>query len=74
MLWHFPSVEDSQRFVERKPYQPTAESAFVIKYRDMASGREQAIFYSDNCPLRIAKHAVRDEIEQAVISLRPNIK
>ena len=74
MLGHFTSVEDRQRFVEGKPYQPAAESALMIKCRDIASGREQAIFYSNNCSVRIAKHAVCDKIQQAAISRRPNIK
>jgi hypothetical protein len=67
-------MEDRQRFVEDKPYQPIAESALVIKCCDMASGREQAIFYSNNCSVRIAKHAVCHKIQQAAISCSPNMK
>ena len=74
MPGHSSSVEDRQRFVEGKPYQPIAESALVIKCCDIASGREQAIFYNDNCSVRIANHAVRNEIQQAAISLSPNGK
>jgi len=74
MLGHFSSVEDRHRFVEGKPYQPTAESALMIKGRGMASGRAQTIFYSNYGSVRIAKHAVCDKIDQAVISRRPNVK
>jgi hypothetical protein len=74
MLGHFSSVEDSQRLVEGKPYQPTAESALVIKCRHMASGGEQTIFYSNNGSVRITKDAVCDKIQQATISLRLDIK
>jgi hypothetical protein len=73
-LGHFSSMEDRQRFVEGNPYEPSAESALVIKSRDMASGREQTIFYSNNCSVRIAKHAVCDKIQQAAISRSPNVK
>ncbi len=68
------SVEDRQRFVERKPYQPIAELALVIKSREMARGPEQTIFYSNSCSVRIAKHAICDKIQQVVISRRPNVK
>jgi hypothetical protein len=74
MFGHSSSVEDSQRFVEGNPYQPTAKSALVIKCGDVASGREQTIFYSNNCGVSIAKYAVCDKIQQAAISRRPNIK
>jgi hypothetical protein len=63
MLGHFSSMEDRKRFVEGKPYQPTAESALVIKGRDIVSGQGQTIFYSNNCSVRIAKHAVCDKIQ-----------
>ena len=71
---HFSFVEDRQRFVEGKPYQPTAEIALVIKCREMARGTEKTIFYSKNCSVRIAKHAVCDKIQQAAISRSPNVK
>jgi hypothetical protein len=74
MLGRFSSVEDRQRFVEGKPYQPTAESALVIKGRGMASGRAQTIFCGNYGSVRTAKHAVCDKIQQAVISRRPNVK
>jgi len=74
VLGHVSSVEDRQRFFERKPYQPTAEIALVIKSREMARGPEQTIFYGNSCSVRISKHAICDKIQQAVISRRPNVK
>jgi hypothetical protein len=74
MLGHVSSVEDRQRFFERKPYQPIAELALVLKSREMARRPEQTIFYSNNRSVRIAKHAICDKIQQAVISRRPNVK
>jgi hypothetical protein len=41
-------VEEQQSFVDGEPYEPTAESALAIKYRDMLSGRVQARFYGNN--------------------------
>jgi hypothetical protein len=74
MFGHFSSMEDRQRFVKGKPYQPITECALVIKCRDMASGREQAIFYSNKGSVRIAKHAVCDKIQQAAVSRSPDVK
>jgi hypothetical protein len=74
MLGQFSSVEDRQRLVKGKPYQPTAESALVIECRGMANGREQAIFYSKDRSVRIAKHAVCDKIQQVAISRCSRIK
>src|SRR5580704_14526020 len=74
MLGHYSSMEDRQRFVEGKPHQPIAESALVVKCRDMASSRDQATFYSNNRTVRIAKHVVCHKIQQAAISRRPNTK
>src|SRR5258708_2287581 len=74
VLGHVSSVEDRQRFFERKPYQPTAEIALVIKSREMARGPEQTIFYSNSCSVRISKHAICVKIQQPVISRRPNVK
>ena len=74
MLGHYSSMEDRQRFVEGKPHQPTAESALAVKCPDMTKGHEQTIFYSNISFVRIAKHAVRDKMEQTAISRCPNIK
>src|SRR6267143_6458928 len=63
-----------QSFVDGKPYQPTAESALATKGRCVARSREQTIFYSNSGPVRIAKHAVCDRMEQAAISRRPSIR
>jgi hypothetical protein len=74
MLGYVSPAEDRQSFVDGKPYKPTAESALAIKCRYVVTGREQAIFYSNIGPVRIAKHAVCDRMEQATISRCPNIR
>jgi len=73
MLEHSSSVEDRQSFVHGEPYEPTAESPLAVKCRDILSGRIQAIFYSNGGSVSIAKHALRDKIQQAAISRCPNI-
>src|SRR6266851_5249264 len=67
-------VKYRQSFVDGDPYQPTAESALAIKYRDSVRCREQTILYSNGGSVGIAKHAVCDRTEQAAISRRPNIR
>ena len=73
MVERSSSVEDRQSFVDGEPYEPTAESALAIECRDMLSGQVQAIIYSNDGSVRIAKHAVCDKIQQAAISRCPNI-
>jgi hypothetical protein len=67
-------VKYRQSFVDDDPYQPTAESALAIKYCNTVRYREQTVFYSNISSVRIAKHAVRDKMEQAAISRCPNIR
>jgi len=67
-------VEDRQSFVHGDPYQPPAESAVAVKCPEMAKSHEQTIFYSNISFVRIAKHAVRDKMQQAAITRCPNIK
>src|SRR5260370_11225672 len=67
-------VKYRQSFVDGDPYQPTAECAVAINYRDSVRCREQTILYSNGGSVGIAKHAVCDRMEQATISRRPNIR
>jgi hypothetical protein len=63
------SVADHQGFVDDEPHQPTAKGALAIKCCDMSSGPVETIVYSNSGLIRIAKHAVCDEMEQAATSL-----
>jgi hypothetical protein len=60
-------VNYRQGFVNGAPYQPTAESTLALKCPNIAKRREQAVLYSYVGSVRIAKHSVRDRVEQAAI-------
>jgi hypothetical protein len=67
-------VEDHQSFFDEEPDQPTAKGALAIKCCDMLSGPVETIVYSNSRFIRVAKHALCDEMEQAAISWSPNAK